>query len=331
MDFGVKQYEYARRALRTPVNYLRELVGQITGDRVGGLSAEIAFFALLSFFPTVIVFAALLGSVDAIIGQRAAQDAEDWIVEQIGRVFGADNTLEGTVNDLFSGGSAGVLTIGAVIVVFAATRGFIAVVRALDIVYDHQQTRGWLSTRLVGLGITLMSVVVAAVVIVVLVLGPLLGSGERLSDTFGFGEQYVLVWNYLRWPLVFLVLMVWAITIYHVAPWHRAPWRIELPGALLATVWWSVVSLGFSTYLHFASSGANAVFGLLGGALSLLFWLYLMAMGLLVGAEVNALYARRLGVALEGPRPKRRLRKHPKRSPQTHKVRSTDDTTSGAS
>ena len=66
----------------------------------------------------------------------------------------------------------------------------------------------------------------------------------------------------------------------------------------MATVWWLVVSLGFRTYLDAASSGSNAVFGLLGGALSLLFWLYLLAMGLLVGAELNGILAVRNGVSI---------------------------------
>lgn len=321
MYFGVRQY--ARQALSSPIEVARALIDQVSRDRVGGLSAEIAFFALLSFFPTMIMLAALLGSVDAIIGQSAAQEAEDWLIEQMVRIFGGDNTLEETVNDLFESSSAGALTIGAVLAVYAATRGFIAVVRALDVAYDHEQARGWFSTRLVGFGITLMSVVAAAVVMVALVVGPLFGEGERLSETFGVDTHYVSIWNWLRWPVVFLVMMGWAATVYHVAPNHRAPWKIEFPGALLASVWWSVVSVGFSTYLNIVSSGANVVFGFLGGALSLLFWLYLMAMGLLVGAEVNSLLATRLGIPLERP--------DDDKSRWWRRVRSTDDGIQGAS
>ena len=78
--------------------------------------------------------------------------------------------------------------------------------------------------------------------------------------------------------------------------------RSELPGATVAALWWTAVSLGFSTYLAVASSGANAIFGFLGGAISLLFWLYLMAMGLLLGAEINSLRAIRLGHDLDAKR-----------------------------
>jgi len=66
-----------------------------------------------------------------------------------------------------------------------------------------------------------------------------------------------------------------------------------LPGAVVGTVWWLVVSAGFGAYLEVASSGVNAVFGLLGGALSLLLWLYLLAMGLLAGAGLNMVLTRR--------------------------------------
>ena len=174
---------------------------------------------------------------------------------------------------------------------YASSRGFVAVVRALDVAYDHKRHRGWLSTRLVGLGLTIFTLVVAALVMTMVVVGPLLGTGGELADDLGAGQFFTTAWDWFRWPVVFGVLVAWAATIYHVAPNHQSPWKWELPGALFATVWWLVISLGFRIYLDAASSGANAVFGLLGGALSLMFWLYLLAMGLLAGAELNAVQA----------------------------------------
>lgn len=267
-------------------------------DRVGGLAAEIAFFALLGFFPAVVALAAALGSADALLGENTAADVETWLVDQMVNVFGGDNSLEETVRQLFRGGNNGALTAGALIAIYAASRGFTAVVRGLDVAYDHDHLRGWLSTRLVGLGLTLVTVVVGAIVLVMIVVGPLLGSGPEIADDLGVASWFATLWTWLRWPLVFAVLVAWAATVYHVAPNHTSPWRTEVPGAVIAAVWWSVVSLGFSTYLGFASSGANAVFGLLGGAISLLFWLYLMSMGLLLGAEINSLIALEKGIDL---------------------------------
>lgn len=297
--------ELARRGYA----FTKLVAGEWSKDRVGGLAAEIAFFALLGFFPTVVALAGALGSADAIVGDNTAADVENWIVEQMVKVFGGENSLEQTVEDLFDGGNGGALTVGALIAVYAASRGFTAVVRALDVAYDHDHLRGWLSTRLVGLGLTFITVIVAAIVLVLIVVGPLFGEGSEIADDLGVGSWLGTLWTWLRWPVVFLVLVSWAATVYHVAPNHSTPWRTELPGAVIASIWWSAVSLGFSTYLAVASSGANAVFGFLGGAISLLFWLYLMAMGLLLGAEVNSLLAVGRGLDINrAPRPERTRR-----------------------
>ena len=144
--------------------------------------------------------------------------------------------------------------------------------------------------------------VVASIVMVLIVVGPLFGGGEELADDLGVGSFFATLWTWFRWPVVFLVLLAWAATVFHIAPNHRSPWRYELPGALVSAVWWSVVSLGFNSYLNAASSGSNAIYGLLGGALSLLFWLYLMSMGLLLGAELNSLFAVHRGVDLNAAR-----------------------------
>ena len=281
---------------------VRALAHEWSKDRVGGLAAEIAFFALLGFFPAVVALAAALGSADAVIGKNTAANVEDWLVNQMVDVFGGDNSLEQTTRELFDGVNGGALTIGALIALYAASRGFTAVVRALDVAYDHGHMRGWFSTRLVGLGLTLLSVLAAAAVLTMIVVGPLFGEGDEIAADLGLASVVGTLWDWLRWPVVFVVLVAWAATVYHVAPNHRSPWRSELPGALVAAVWWGLVSLGFSTYLAVASSGANAIFGLLGGAISLLFWLYLMAMGLLLGAEINSIRAVRTGLDLDAGR-----------------------------
>ena len=261
--------------------------------RLPGLSAEIAFYALLGLFPAVIVFAGALGSLDAIIGAGAAADIEGWLLERVTETFRADTTLQRTVADLFDRSNAGVITLGAVLTLYASSRGFIAVVRALDVTYGHEHRRRWLSTRVAGFTITIVTVVVAALVAVMVVVGPLLGSGEEVAERVGRGSGFATAWVWFRWPVVFVVVVVWAACVYHFAPHRQSSLRSELPGAIVATVWWLAVSTGFRVYLGLASGGMNTVFGLLGGALSLLFWLYLLSMGLLVGAVINSLLARR--------------------------------------
>ena len=261
--------------------------------RLSGLSAEIAFFAILGLFPAVIAFAAALGSLDAVIGEGAAADVQAWLLEWTATTFGNDSTQYRAVAGLFAGSNAAAVTTGIALTLYAASRGFVAVVRALDVVYDDEHRRRWLSTRVVGFAITIVTVVVFALTTVMIVIGPLLGSGDDVAERIGRGSWFATAWVWLRFPLTFLIVVAWTASVYRFAPRRRSSWRRELPGAVVATLWWLVASTGFRVYLGVASGGMNTVFGLLGGALSLLFWLYLLAMGLLVGAVVNGLIAHR--------------------------------------
>ncbi|MCY4666128.1 MAG: YihY family inner membrane protein [Acidimicrobiaceae bacterium] len=282
---------------RETVRFVEDLRREWSRARVGGLSAEIAFFGLLGLFPAVIVFAAALGSLDVVIGEGAAADTEQWLLDRVVETFGSDNTLRATIEDLFDRSNAGLITAGVVLTTYASSRGFTAVVGALEVTYGHDHRRNWISTRVMGFVLTLFTVIVAALVAAMVVVGPLLGGGEEIAERLGAGSAFTTAWDWFRWPVVFVVVVCWAASLYHFAPRRRTPWRSDLPGAVVSTVWWLVVSVGFRAYLDAASSGMNAVFGLLGGALILLVWLYLLAMGLLVGAEINSVLNDRRGTS----------------------------------
>ncbi len=281
---------------REALRFVEDLRREWSRARIGGLSAEIAFFGLLGLFPAVIVFAAALGSLDVVIGAGAAADTEQWLLDRVVETFGSDNTLRATVEELFDRSNAGLITAGVVLTVYASSRGFTAVVGALDVTYGHEHRRNWVSTRVMGFVLTLFTVIAAALVAVMVVVGPLFGGGEEIADRLGAGSAFTTAWDWFRWPVVFVVVVCWAASIYHFAPRRRTPWRSDLPGAVVGTVWWLAVSFGFRVYLDAAVGGMNAVFGLLGGALILLVWLYLLAMGLLVGAEINSVLNDRRGL-----------------------------------
>lgn len=145
---------------------------------------------------------------------------------------------------------------------------------------------------LLAVGLALGSAVVGAAMLAVLVLGPLLGTGRDVADALGFGSAFAVGWDLLRWPTALVVLLVWAATVFHVAPDRRAPWRAELPGAVLSAVAWALASAGLRAYLEVAGA-RNEVLGTLGGSVVVILWLYLLAVGLLLGGELNALLARR--------------------------------------
>lgn len=271
----------------------RTLARQWREDRVSGLAAEVAFFSMLGIFPALLAVTALLGSLDSVAGRELAAQAESAILAALDRIFtdDADGVL-GTVRDMFGERRTGILTLGAIGALFAAARAFLGVVRALDVAYDLDEHRSWFRLLPTASLLALGSVVMATVMLTLLVLGPVLGGGRQVASAIGLGDAFATFWDILRAPFAFVALILWATTIYQRGPDHHTAWRPHLPGALLAATLWLAVSLGFRLYLRVAGQG-NEVFGVLGGALTLLVWLYLIGIGLLLGGELNAILGAR--------------------------------------
>lgn len=281
---------------------LRELRHEWREDRVSGLAAEIAFFSLLSLFPGLLAFSAALSSADALIGRELADRAESETVAFLERVLTSEaDTTIGAVESLFEQSSGGVLTFGVVIALWSMSRAVGTTIRGLNIAYDVGEGRSWLGRRLAALALGLGTLVVGLVAISMMLLGPLLGGGAQLAEWFGVGGAFTTLWTWLRPPFTALIVIAWTAVLFHFGPFERTGWRWHLPGAVASAAWWGVATVGLRAYLA-ASGGANQVFGILGGGLTLVMWLYLMSMGLLVGAELNAIIADRAGAPRRRPR-----------------------------
>jgi membrane protein len=270
-----------------------ELWREWRDDEVPGRAAEIAFFALLSVFPGLLALAAALSSLDVLVGQDLSGRAERATLDFLERVLtdDADRAL-GSVSSLFEQSSNGVLAFGVLAALWSMSRATAAVIRGLDAAYDVDERRPWAKQRLLALVLAVGTLAVLLAVAAMLVLGPLLGGGRQVADAVGAGSAFAAAWTWLRLPVAALVLTAWTAVVYHIAPSTHRGWRGEAAGAVLAASWTMVASAGFRLYLD-VSPGGNEVFGVLGGGLTLLVWLYLLAIGLLLGAELNAVLASR--------------------------------------
>lgn len=257
-------------------------------DRVMGLAAEMAFWSVLSLFPTLLATASTLGWLDSLVGTRIADNAEEAILNAFERVLTDD--AGGIITDLerlFNRPSPGVLTASLLGALWTASRGFAAVVRALDVAYNLEEKRGFVRTRILAVGLAVGSVLVGTLMLTILVVGPLLGNGQELADRYDLSDTFTLLWTWARWPVVSSAMVLWATTVLHIAPNHTSPWRWDIPGAVLTTLLWAVFSFGLRYYLMLSGEG-NQILGILGGSLTVLIWLFLLSIGLLVGGELNA-------------------------------------------
>jgi membrane protein len=268
--------------------FIADFVDEVDNDRLLGLAAEAAFFAVLSLFPGLLVAASVLSLLDVIVGAELAERVQNDVVSALDLILTdeASGAVE-SVGGLFDQARGGLLTVAVAGALVSLSGAFAVVLNALNVAYDTVERRSWIRRRLLGLVMGLATTVIAALALAVLVVGPFLGRGRAVADTVGLGTAFTFAWDVLRFPVLAAGLILWATILFHYAPNRRTPWREALPGALLTTVLWLLATAGFNLYLRIAAGG-NPVLGAFGGGVIVMTWVYLLSLALMLGGELNA-------------------------------------------
>src|SRR6187402_1492692 len=252
-------------------------------DECTDLAAALTYYAVLSMFPALLAMVALVGVFGQ--GESTTETLLD-LVERIGQQDAVDQ-LRQPITQMSETNAAGfAFAFGLVGAVWSASGYVGAFGRAMNRIYEVDEGRPFWKLRPLNLVITVVTVVLAAVVLLGLVLtGPF---ARELGDTLGIGETTVTLWNIVKWPILLIVVTFLVAILYYATPNVRQPkFRWVSVGAGFAIVVWILASLVFGVYV--ANFGSyNETYGSLAGVIILLLWLWLTNIALLLGAEVDA-------------------------------------------
>jgi membrane protein len=253
---------------------------EVQNDRLLALSASVVFYSLVALFPAIaagVSFYALFAN-PAIIGKHLSIVADivptgvlDLLTSEIARI--------GSKSD-------GKLTFGFVagfgFALWSANAGMKSIFDALNIIYDEEEKRGFIWLNVESLFFTACAIAAVGVAIGFVVVFPL------VLATFGLTSMDFPVVGYLRWPLMFFLIIFGLAALYRYGPSRRsAKWRWISVGSVFAAFSWLAVSSLFSWYLaNFANY--NATYGALGAVVGLMMWMWLSTVVVLVGAELNS-------------------------------------------
>lgn len=250
-------------------------------DNVGLLAAGVAFYAFLAFVPllaaTVLVYG--LAAEPATVAEHIRQlfgvlpeDAAALIGDQLKSMTESPDTAKGWS-----------LVVAIALAIYGASKGSGAIVTALNVAYEVKESRGFIKSTLLSLGMT----VGALIVLVVAAAGiSVMGWVEAFFP--GFPAWAHSLFQFLFWGAAVVTVGFGLAAVYRFAPNRPdAPWVWISPGSAAATLLWLIASLGFGLYV--ANFGNyNATYGSLGGVVVFLTWLYLSAYIVLMGGELNS-------------------------------------------
>ena len=262
---------------------LRRAIKEFQDDHMTNIAAALAYYAFLAI-PSALLVA--VGIFSLVAGPHA-------VTTVIGKLHGivpsqASNLLEGSLKNMTQNKGTGVtvLGIGGVLAFWSLTGAMQNVMWALNIAYDREEGRGFVRRRITALWMVVFALIGFALAFGVLVLGPHLSTW--IGDAIGGKSAVKIVWYIAEWPLLVAGLLVTFAGLMHYGPNVKHPrWRFLTFGSVLAIVIWLVASGAFAFYASKFSS-YNKTWGSLAAVVVMLTWLWLSAVALLLGAEVNA-------------------------------------------
>jgi membrane protein len=260
---------------------------EIKDDRVTMAAAAMAYYWFLAIFPALIAAVGFVGLLN--VGPGVIEDLTEGVKSILPGDAGAV-LADALVNAERQGEKASLVAaiIGVAVALWSASSAMVALQGGLDVAYDvpSERSRKFVTKRLIAFGLIVATALLGGVASALIVFGEPLG--EALRDVLPFGEVFVPVWTALRLIATILAIAILFAIFYYLGPNREAPrWEWISPGGVMGAIIWLLASLAFSFYVSsFGSYGET--YGSVAGVALLILWLYLSALAVLVGGELNA-------------------------------------------
>ena len=278
--------------LRESKEVITSVCKEVQRTRIFNVAAGLSYYFLLSMFPLLILLATLLGYLPIPDLFNHILDFAARFVPQ--EAMGLVRKILGSV---LTPNRGGLLSLGILGTLWAASGGFSAMIDALDIAYDARENRSMLRQRLVAVKLMFMTGSLMALAMLFTLAGN--RAGHFLSRIFHLSYAFEMSWPYLRWGIIVACIILSMELLYFFGPNVKQRFKHSLPGALIGTLLWILISAAVNLYVsHFANY--NKTYGAIGAVVALMFWLYVSSIAILVGAEFNSELLKAEGKRLQG-------------------------------
>jgi membrane protein len=201
----------------------------------------------------------------------------------------AASLLGGSLRRLNQNPSTGVVMtiVGLVLALWSTTGAMTSYMTAINLAYERKDGRSFIRKRIVAVELVAVIGLAFLLVAVLLIFGPPI---ERFVASHAGPASGAVgwIWWIAEWPILVAGLLAAFATLLYLGPDVAHPrWRFITPGSLFATVVWLAASGAFAVYTS-AFGSYNKTWGTLAAVIVMLTWLWLAAIALLLGAEINA-------------------------------------------
>src|SRR5699024_9065092 len=175
--------------MKQAIAFFKEFIPRINEADVTGLSAQLAYFFLLSLFPFLLFVVTLMGFLPI--------DSESFM-QFLTTFLPADvmEMIESNLTDIIDNRSGGLLSVSIIGTLWSASNGFNAITKSFNKAYRVEEDRSFILNRLIAIGLMIGLLLIIAIALILSVFGKVIG--EQLFAFIGL-DEYINAWNIIRW------------------------------------------------------------------------------------------------------------------------------------
>ena len=244
---------------------------------------ELAYNFLLAVFPLLLVVVTLLG-IFASHGSNLRTSLFSYI--QAAMPPTAYELISKTLDEIINAAGGGKLTFGLLLALYSGSAGMTQLMSTLNSAYQVRETRSWIKTHLISLGLTLaMSILTIGAIALILAGGYAI---HLLGQAIGLSTAATIAIKVVQWAAALTFVIVAFAMIYYFAPDVESQhWYWITPGSVVGVAIWILASAALRAYLHFSNTYSKT-YGSLGGVIILMLWFYVTGLAFLIGGQINA-------------------------------------------
>lgn len=261
------------------IRLIKTFSHKLRDDFISAFSAQAAFFLFISFFPFAMF---LLTLVQYLPFNKST------VLEVCNTIFptAINSYIVTIVDELFNKATGTIMSVTIIATLWSASKGFIAIVRGMNSVCKHKETRNYFVIRLWSTLYTLMFAVIILVLLVLFVFGNQLSL--YIMAKFPVLTKYALLIISIRTAVGLGVLILFFSIVYVVIPNRKSTIFAELPGAILTSAGWMGFSYLYSYYID-NMSNYSKTYGSITAIVLCMVWLYALMYIMFIGSELNCI------------------------------------------
>ncbi len=266
-------------------SFLFAWIKRLGQDKVNLVSAQLAYYLILAFFPFTIFLLSIFSysrfGHEEILAQQLALLPE-----------AAADLLKPIMMDIVNKRSTALLSTSLFLALWSSSTGMHNLLTAMCRTFSGgERKRGFIRARLMAIAATILIIVLLALLLISQVFGDIIYN--YLRQYLAWGNLAKSIWNYALTLFPLLVLSLGLALLYRYGPHFpagsRLPFKKAWISAIVASISWILISYGFGIYVSNFANYSN-VYGSLGGIIILILWLYFSAFTIMAGSVLASVW-----------------------------------------